>query len=191
MRNTKNSGFTIVELMIVVAIILILVAIAIPNFLRFQLRSKMGEARTNIAGIRTAQESYYAEFGEYLQVAPWPAGWASGKKRVWDSVHETPFDLLNWAPRGDVYFTYRVTVSSDAQAFIVLAEGDVDEDGQKSNFAYVSSGEAGVSLAEHFGENFDFGDGCLASGVFNAATGERDLLSSVRRCMSPDGETEF
>jgi prepilin-type N-terminal cleavage/methylation domain-containing protein len=61
-RKSKK-GFTLIELMIVVAIIGILAAIAIPNFLRFQLKSKSSEGKVNIAAIRTAEESYLAEFG--------------------------------------------------------------------------------------------------------------------------------
>ncbi|HPG26749.1 MAG TPA: prepilin-type N-terminal cleavage/methylation domain-containing protein, partial [Myxococcota bacterium] len=64
-RKSKK-GFTLIELMIVVAIIGILAAIAIPNFLRFQLKSKSSEGKVNIAAIRTAEESYLAEFGNYV-----------------------------------------------------------------------------------------------------------------------------
>ena len=53
----KAKGFTLIELMIVVAIIGILAAIAIPNFLRYQLRSKFAELRTNVEAIRKSQES--------------------------------------------------------------------------------------------------------------------------------------
>ena len=64
-RKSKK-GFTLIELMIVVAIIGILAAIAIPNFLRFQLKSKSSEGKVNLAAIRTAEESYLAEFGTYV-----------------------------------------------------------------------------------------------------------------------------
>jgi len=55
----RNRGFTLIELMIVVAIIGILAAIAIPNFIRFQARARQSEANTNLkslfTGLRTQQ----------------------------------------------------------------------------------------------------------------------------------------
>lgn len=51
--------------MIVVAIIGILAAIAIPNFLKFQSRSKQTETRNNLSAIYTAQISYFAEFNSF------------------------------------------------------------------------------------------------------------------------------
>lgn len=61
----KAKGFTLIELMIVVAIIGILAAIAIPNFMNYQCKAKQSEAKSNLGNIRTAQEAYYAEHDEY------------------------------------------------------------------------------------------------------------------------------
>jgi type IV pilus assembly protein PilA len=68
----KQEGFTLIELMIVVAIIGILAAIAIPNFLTYQMKSRQAEAKTNLGAIRTSELSFSAEKGCYLGVATWP-----------------------------------------------------------------------------------------------------------------------
>lgn len=60
-----QKGFTLIELMIVVAIIGILAAIAIPNFLRYQAKSRQSEARTNLGAIFVAETSYFGEQSRY------------------------------------------------------------------------------------------------------------------------------
>ena len=60
-RIAKRRGFTLIELMIVVAIIGILSAIAIPNFIRFQARSKQSEAKGNLKAVFTSEKSYFNE----------------------------------------------------------------------------------------------------------------------------------
>src|SRR5688500_13679377 len=64
-RIRQSEGFTLIELMIVVAIIGILAAIAIPNFLKFQCKSKQSEAKTNLAGIFTSEKSFFGEYNTY------------------------------------------------------------------------------------------------------------------------------
>jgi type IV pilus assembly protein PilA len=63
LKNKK--GFTLIELMIVVAIIGILAAIAIPNFMNYQCKAKQSEAKSSLGNIRTMQEAYRAEYDTY------------------------------------------------------------------------------------------------------------------------------
>ncbi len=58
-----QKGFTLVELMIVVAIIGILSAVAVPNFKRYQAKSKTSEAKIQLAAAYTAEQSFYGDFG--------------------------------------------------------------------------------------------------------------------------------
>ena len=66
-RGLKNmrKGFTLVEIMIVVAIIALLAAIAIPNLLRARLNANDAAAKASLQALVTAIESYAAAEGEY------------------------------------------------------------------------------------------------------------------------------
>jgi type IV pilus assembly protein PilA len=61
-----QKGFTLIELMIVVAIIGILAAIAIPNFLTYQMKSRQAEAKTNLQAIKTSEVAFQAERGCFI-----------------------------------------------------------------------------------------------------------------------------
>jgi type IV pilus assembly protein PilA len=88
-RLRSKKGFTLIELMIVVAIIGILAAIAIPNFLRFQAKSKQSEAKTNLGGIFTAETSYFAEHNNFADL-----------------------NLISWAPVGNAKYRYHIQADS-------------------------------------------------------------------------------
>jgi type IV pilus assembly protein PilA len=66
--NHLKRGFTLIELMIVVAIIGLLAALAIPNFIKFQARARQSEAKTNLRAIFTAEKSYYGDKQIFLDM---------------------------------------------------------------------------------------------------------------------------
>jgi len=142
--HTRRGGFTLIELMIVVAIIGILAAIAIPNFLRFQLKAKSSEGKTNIAAIRTAEESYFAEYGNYVSADPSPVAILYNQKALF--VNNAPpgqgFERVGWSPEGNVYFNYSVAIPiPDADEFTVGAVADIDNDGTSQAWGYVKGAE--------------------------------------------------
>ena len=61
----KAKGFSLLELMIVVAIIGILSALAIPNFIKYRAKAKQAEAKINLAAIYMAEKSFITEYNTY------------------------------------------------------------------------------------------------------------------------------
>ncbi len=86
-RRALSAGFTLIELMIVVAIVGILAVIGLVGYRKIVLVSKLTEAKNVISGVRIAQESYKVERGTYANItgARCPAGAGSGQfKTQWN-----------------------------------------------------------------------------------------------------------
>ncbi len=148
--HTRRGGFTLIELMIVVAIIGILAAIAIPNFLRFQLKAKSSEGKTNIAAIRTAEESFFAEYGNYVSADPSPIAILYNQKATFvnDMGPGLGFDRVGWSPEGEVYFNYSVAVPLLGNEFTVGAVADIDADTQEQAWGYRKGTETAKAHAD-------------------------------------------
>jgi type IV pilus assembly protein PilA len=84
LKNKK--GFTLIELMIVVAIIGILAAIAIPNFMNYQCKAKQTEAKSLLGSIRVAQEAYRAEWDKYIENTTSLGVESVGDKKRYDTL---------------------------------------------------------------------------------------------------------
>lgn len=149
----QRKGFTLIELMIVVAIIGILAAIAIPNFLRFQLKAKSSEGKTNLAAIRTAEQSYYSEFGVYVSATASPTANGQNQKVAFTNggmPAGTGFDQLGWSPEGLVFFNYGVAVDAPGSSYTASAGADIDADGTPQSWGY-TKGPAAPIAAENLG----------------------------------------
>ena len=139
MRMRNKKGFTLIELMIVVAIIGILAAIAIPNFLKFQAKSKQSEAKTNLKAIYTAETGYYGENNTYnaLNHVNWqPVGTARYTYSVGsdNGIANPPGNAPGgvaaiYAITGTSGGTFTITPLVGANAFLAGAVGNIDNDG--------------------------------------------------------------
>ncbi|MEZ4282399.1 MAG: prepilin-type N-terminal cleavage/methylation domain-containing protein [Myxococcota bacterium] len=180
-RKSKK-GFTLIELMIVVAIIGILAAIAIPNFLRFQLKSKSSEGKVNIAAIRTAEESYLAEFGQYVAAQAIPTTGIPGPTKALFTVPTAgqDFDQLGWAPEGNVFFQYAVAVGSPS-SYAISAAADIDDDTTNQAWGYVKPANDTTTPATPVHAE------CAAAGVGPA----QGTVNTVGPCNAVSGQSVF
>ncbi len=164
MRNLKKKakGFTLIELMIVVAIIGILAAVAIPAFMKYIRRSKTAEATMNLRKLFDSSVSYYQEEhsdrqGSAIQkmfpitvvqapaggVANFCDGGASIKRvpPVGGDFKDATWQALNFSV--DDPYLYAYTYTSDGSGigaeFTAAANGDLNCDGAPSTFERVGS----------------------------------------------------
>ena len=180
--NARRGGFTLIELMIVVAIIGILAAIAIPNFLRFQLKAKSSEGKTNLAAIRTAEESYFAEYGVYISADPSPATILNNVKTNFShAVQDQGFAIVGWSPEGGVYFNYAVETATADDGYMASAAADIDNDTDAQRWGYhKASGTTGnVDGKDH------------ANGLGTCTRAELKGDEEVRRCTDFSGNSVF
>ena len=169
----RRAGYTLVELMVVVAIVAVLAAIALPAYNSYVKKAKTTEAVTFLGEIRLAQESYFGEYKEYCN--------ASGDATSWnpdstpDENYQTWDDGLgNWdhlgvrPAGGKILFSYvtvagRASVSPSARGFsddrgyagtrdwfISSAIADLDGDGTMVTFEDYSLGR-GLWISESAG----------------------------------------
>ena len=113
MKNNKITGFTLIELMITIAIIGIIAAIAIPAYTGYIATARMTEAKNNIAALKLAEEEYFLENNKYF----FDTSNNNATLKSWS-------DNLWTASKGDgnaVNFIY--TVSGSGNSYTITATG--------------------------------------------------------------------
>jgi len=166
----KNIGFTLIELMIVVAILGILATVAIVSYNRYIEKSKNSEAISILADIRIKQESYRSTFHQYANagVGEWLPDDAPGASaRLWDATATgaDEWRQLGVKPDHNVYFSYTIAAGAPGSTpaapfaglginatndfwFAAQALQDLDDDGKCAGFEIYTGQGAIINLNE-------------------------------------------
>lgn len=135
-----HHGFSLIELMIVVAIIAFLAMIAVPSFSRFLAKAKRAEAYMNLSSIYIAQKSYWAEHGKYTTNLSGPegVGWVPEGYKTGGNAERFYYTYgFSNGQEGTNFFTGKlnapcselVETYADQNGFLAAAAGDIDGDG--------------------------------------------------------------
>ena len=117
MRSTR--GFTLIEILVVVAIVGILAAIALPSYTAYVMRAKISEATSTLADLRMRAEKYFADNRSY-QPTP-PAGTAVGFNAA------TAAEYFGFACVAPTFDTYICTATGNAGTDLAGFVFDINE----------------------------------------------------------------
>lgn len=136
----RRSAFTLIELMIVVAIIAFLAMVSVPTFTRFLAKAKRAEAYMNLSSIYAAEKSYWAENGKYSDVLRGDGGigWQPEGYRGGGQQENFYYTYGFAGSEGRNHFTGKLKTSSShlgqssasAAGFKVVAAGDIMGNGK-------------------------------------------------------------
>ena len=198
MKKT-SKGFTLIELMIVVAIIGILAAIAIPNFLRYQLRSKFSELKTNVEAIYKSEESLRSServlcakamtglYSAFSQTPAGAAGTASPAKIVWQPTDLVAASQLDWQVQGATYGVYTAAIAGQPTAPAGMVNTCPAPLGDLGGAVTISGqsdidGDGVYSLVAAFVPAIKSSDGTVATAAPVALTPQGSAAATLQNC---------
>jgi hypothetical protein len=133
----RRPRFRVIALLIVAGL-----AAVGSRYLRFRIVPQASEPKLNLAAIRTAEESYFYQFGEYVSVAPAPPEPTGGQLFEWSALGpDHGFARLGWTPEGRVRCRYAVAATATAYTAEALCPNPEDPEGEPVAWGYVKPEE--------------------------------------------------
>ena len=119
----SRRGFTLLDLLVSIALMSVLATLAVPRFLTLRLAAQRAEVPANVASIRVSEIAYDAAQDSFVRADP-HGGRLDREAVPWGDA--TGFHALGWRPEGDVRGEYEVQL--DGNDFRVVGRCDVDDD---------------------------------------------------------------
>lgn len=166
--NRSRNAFTLIELLIVIGIISILAAIALPNFLEAQIRAKIARTKADMRTVSVAWESYAVDNGRYP--VDWDNNFAAGEvTQIGLITVTTPIAYITSFPL-DVFSVMKNPNSNEYQPNFEIASCE---------YAYCI-----YSLGPNYVEEFD-GNDAWPDGVIDAQPGRKGEMYTGTINMRP------
>ena len=160
--SSKNqNAFTLLELMIVVGVLSIFAMLAVPKFTRFQAKARQSEAKIGLAGIYTAERTFFGEYSAFYPSMNAVGFMPDGQKRNYNigfqdnTTGTAPASVIGYNGATDIPFysalnnTMTCTTnyplngvtSGEGQAFVASAVGCIINGGAAMDFWTMSDGK--------------------------------------------------
>lgn len=120
----KSKGFTLLELMIVVAIIGVVASVAIPAYTGYLTTARMSEAKNNIAALKLAEEEYYLENNNYFD----------GANAGEINTNSGSLWTVSAGESGTPYFDYAIIVSGAGYTITAQGKAGTPVDGKTETY---------------------------------------------------------